>query len=621
MKLRRLRLRNFRCFQDETTVDFDDMTALIGKNDAGKSTIMEALDIFLNDGSPDKDDASKNGVPSELNLVCEFTDLPEEVVIDEDNPTNLAEEFLLNAEKRLEIHKSYSGDAQSPKCISIEVFADHPNAKNVEDLLQLKNSELKRRAKDIGANLEGVDAKVNAQVRAAIRAHVGELEIGARTVPLSDGNGKKVWEGLKKYLPAFALFKSDRPSTDQDSEAQDPLKAAVKEAIKAKETELRGITEYVKSEVEKIASATLEKLREMDPSLASQLDPSFAVQKWESLFKTSISGDDGIPINKRGSGVRRLILLNFFRAKAEQLVKDEGRTSAIYAIEEPETSQHPNNQRMLLRALSDLSSEAQVIMSTHTPMLARALPDSALRYIRVLADKRRQVVTGGDETNQEFALSLGVLPDNSVRLFIAVEGPNDIAFLQGISVALKEAGLDVPNLEEMELNGAVIFIPLVGSNLALWSSRLKNLNRAEFHLVDRDSPPGEPPRYQQHVDEVNAREGCRARSTSKKEIENYLHKDAITAAYAKQGLDLQIAANFGAFDDVPQLVARMVHGATNGASSWDELSEEKKHAKEKRAKHMLCSRAVRHMNSERIGEIDPEGELLGWFNDIRELLA
>ncbi len=621
MKLRRLRLRNFRCFQNETSVDFDDITVLIGKNDTGKSTIMEALDIFLNDGSPDRDDGSKNGDPSDLTLICEFDDLPEEVVIDEDNPTNLADELLLNTEGRLEIHKSYSGNAQNPKCTGVEVFADHPNAEHVKDLLQLKNSDLKKRAKEMGVELGGVDSKVNAQVRAAIRGHIGELEIVARMVPLNDDNGKKAWEGLKKYMPAFALFKSDRPSTDQDAEAQDPLKAAVREAIKAKEGELQRITEYVKCEVEKIARVTLEKLRQMDPSLASQLDPSFAVQKWESLFKTSISGDDGIPINKRGSGVRRLILLNFFRAKAEQLIKAEDRASAIYAIEEPETSQHPNNQRMLLRALSDLSSEAQVIISTHTPMLARALPDSTLRYVRVLEDKGREIVTGGDETNQELARSLGVLPDNTVRLFIAVEGPNDITFLQGISAALQGAGLDIPNLEQMELNGEVIFIPLAGSNLALWSSRLRNLNRPEFHLVDRDAPLGDQPRYQDHVDQVNQRQGCRARSTIKREIENYLHKDAIAEAYAGNGLELHIPANFGPFDDVPQDVARLVHDATDGGIHWDELSEEKRHGKEKKAKHMLCSQAARLMDVERLREIDPDDDLLGWFGDIRGLLA
>jgi hypothetical protein len=621
MKLKRLRLRNFRCFQSETTIDFEDITALVGKNDSDKSTIMEALDLFLNDKNPDGNDASKGGDPKDLTLICEFAEWPVEVVIDEDNSTNLATELLLNAAGNLEVHKTYSGHSAAPKCINVEAFACHPTADGAKDLLQLKNSELKKRAKEMGVDLAGVDTKVNAQIRAAIRTHVGDLKIAPRNIPLNDDNGKKVWEGLENYLPAFALFKSDRPSTDQDDEAQDPLKAAVKEAIKAKEPELRAITDYVGGEVEKIAWSTLEKLREMDPSLASQLKPSFAAQKWDTLFKTSISDDNDIPINKRGSGVRRLILLNFFRAKAEQLAKEAGRTSAIYAIEEPETSQHPHNQRMLLRALSDLSSEAQVIISTHTPMLARALPDSSLRYIHIRDDKTREIMKGGPTTNKVFAESLGILPDNAVKLFIAVEGPNDIAFLQGISTALRSGGLDVPDLETLELNGEIIFFPMSGSNLALWSARLEPLNHREFHLCDRDFAPPAEPKYQAHVDAVNARARCRARSTLKKEMENYLHKDAIIAAYQQNQINLLIPANFGPFEDVPQAVARLVHGASASATDWNLLSDDKKEEKAKHSKRTLCSFAARQMNSAMLNEIDPEGDLLQWFNDIRDLFT
>jgi len=238
MKLKRLRLRNLRCFLNETAIDFEDMTALVGRNDSGKSTIMEALDLFLNDNDPDKDDASKDGNPQDLSIICEFSDLPHEVIIDDAYPTLLSTEFLLNAEGRLEIHKIYNGQLQKPKCTSVAAYAVHPTVDGAKDLLQLKNADLKKRAEDLGVDLEGVDQKINAQIRARIRQHLGGLASAPTMIPLNDENAKKIWTELKKYLPAFALFKSDRASTDQDSEAQDPLKAAVREAIKAKEAEL-----------------------------------------------------------------------------------------------------------------------------------------------------------------------------------------------------------------------------------------------------------------------------------------------------------------------------------------------------------------------------------------------
>lgn len=52
MRLSQVRLRIFRCYRDETSIEFDDLTALVGRNDSGKSTVMEALDIFFNDRTP-----------------------------------------------------------------------------------------------------------------------------------------------------------------------------------------------------------------------------------------------------------------------------------------------------------------------------------------------------------------------------------------------------------------------------------------------------------------------------------------------------------------------------------------------------------------------------------------
>ncbi len=55
-------------------------------------------------------------------------------------------------------------------------------------------------------------------------------------------------------LPLYALFKSDRQSSDQDSEAQDPLKLAIKEAVAEKAAEiLQAVMAYVEQEVKKVA--------------------------------------------------------------------------------------------------------------------------------------------------------------------------------------------------------------------------------------------------------------------------------------------------------------------------------------------------------------------------------
>jgi ABC-type glutathione transport system ATPase component len=97
----------------------------------------------------------------------------------------------------------------------------------------------------------------------------------------------------------------------------------------------------------------------------------------------SITGDENIPINKRGSGVKRLILLNFFRAEAERRRTEENIPSIVYAIEEPETSQHSQHQKQLIKALIRLSEAAntQILLTTHSPVIVKELDFNHLKMV------------------------------------------------------------------------------------------------------------------------------------------------------------------------------------------------------------------------------------------------
>src|SRR5699024_4994349 len=80
--------------------------------------------------------------------------------------------------------------------------------------------------------------------------------------------------------------------------------------------------EIVQEQAMETANRTLEKLQEMDEDLAHSLSAEFKSEpKWSSIFKLNINSDNGISINKRGSGVRRLILLNFLGLKQKEKFK------------------------------------------------------------------------------------------------------------------------------------------------------------------------------------------------------------------------------------------------------------------------------------------------------------
>jgi len=614
MKLSRVRLRNFRCYKEEISLDIEPLTVLIGRNDIGKSTFLDALNIFFEDSTPDKDDANVDGDKKNVRIICEFDDLPSELILDADFPTDLKSEYLLNENNKLEIHKVYNCTLEKPKLSGVYAKALHPSIPKLNDLLLLKNDSLKARLNEIIVDPQGINTKINTEMRRALWASVGDLQFRPTEISLDAESARKIWEQLKLYLPTYSLFKSDRSSTDQDSEVQDPMNAAVKEAVKAMQKNLNEISQFIEDKTREIAEKTLNKVHELDPELASKLNPQFAKPQWHKLFKASLTDDNEIPINKRGSGVRRLILLSFFRAMAEDKASRKEILNVIYAIEEPETSQHPDNQLMLLKAFTELSEDPnyQVILSTHTPALVRNVPVETIRHISK-AENQRKISNIDDDIIEAVSKDLGILPDHSVKLFIGLEGINDIEFLCNISEILHSEGEDIPNLRQLENDGKVIFIPFCGRNISLWVSRLKGLKIFEFHLCDRDTAPPDPPKYKKSLEEINSRDNCFATHTGKLEIENYIHPKAIRAARP------EINVIFEPFDDVPSLVAKAIHDASeNRTQNWDELEAKKRKDKESQAKRWLNTQAVSKMNGELLTEMDPDGEVRKWLDLIKE---
>lgn len=616
MRLTKVRLRNFRCYRQETSFDIEKLTLFAGRNDAGKSAIFDALNIFFEEAKLDADDGSIKGNKNDVCMICEFDDLPEEIDVDAGYKTNLENEYLLNEHERLEIRKVYDGSLKTPKLLGTFAYALHPSAEGVHDLLTLTNKELKDRAKELNVDINDIDPRINALIRQRLWESLSDPILQPIEIPLDKAVAGKIWGQLKKSLPSYALFKSDRQSTDQDAEAQDPMKAAIKEAIKRQEDKLEIIAEFVEKEVKSIAEKTVSKIKEMDPTLASQLKPRFSAPNWAGIFKVSLTGDDDVPINKRGSGIRRMILLNFFRAKAEKTATSKGSPSVIYAVEEPETSQHPRNQKLLINAFYELSEnpDCQVLISTHTPNFARMVPIECLRYISVNADDNREILCGSNNTCELLAKDLGILADHDVKLFIGVEGVNDINFLKGISRILLENGENVLDLGQLEDDGKIIFIPCGGTNLAHWASRLANLNRPEFHLFDRDVGSGEVSRNQAVVDEINSRDDCKALLTGKKEMENYLHPSAISTVQP------QISVTFGDFDDVPLITACNIHEQSGSDKGWDDLQDTKRKKKISRAKQWLNTSAVQAMTPALLDQQDPSGDVRGWFSIISQFL-
>ncbi len=391
MKIKSIKLKNFRCYKDETVISFDDLTVFVGKNDAGKSTILQALDLFFNEGKGsvkfDKDDICKHGEPDgESEISVSFIDLPTSIIIDETNETALADEHLLNEDGELEILKKFSSGSTKPK---VYVRAIHPQNPDCSDLLLKKQKDLQRQIKSLDIACE--DNNRNAVMRKAIWNHYSDsLSLAQTLIDITKEDAKAIWTKLEEYIPLYFLFQSDRENTDADDEVQDPLRFAVKELLVDNQEikdQLASVAEKVTEAMKTVAERTLSKAQELDPDMAKTLKPVIPEPqklKWEDVFKSvSLSGDEDIPINKRGSGVKRLVLLSFFRAKAEEQQREQHKAGIIYAIEEPETSLHFSHQRMIAKAAKELATKPgiQVVLTTHSGCILKEMDFASVRLV------------------------------------------------------------------------------------------------------------------------------------------------------------------------------------------------------------------------------------------------
>lgn len=612
MRLASFAVHNFRSYRDRVSVPASDFTAIMGRNDVGKSTLLEALDIFFNHQTIklDGNDPCVHGSDRVIEISCEFEELPDQLTIDARSPTTLQGEHLLNSSGFLELVKRFDCKGSKPK---EEVFAraHHPSNPQLADLLRLKNGELKARAREIGCDLSAVDERSNVALRGAIRQHVGDLGLAETLVPLNEDDGKKVWDQLEKRLPTFALFQADRPSKDDDPEVADPMKLAVAAAVREVESDLEQIKERVRTSAMEVARRTLAKLKEMDPQLANELVPSFRAEpKWDG-FKLSLSGDDQIPINKRGSGVRRLILLSFFRAEAERRRAISETHRVIYAIEEPESSQHPDNQTLLVRTLLSLADDprTQVLITTHVPSVAALVPTDAVRLVTRTADGVPMVQSGGADVYERVVESLGVTPDRRAQVAIFVEGPNDVEFLRHAARLYRTSDA---TLLDFDSDHRIAFVPTGGGNLKHWVNHryLLNAGLVEVHIYDTDDATN--PKYKAQVDLVNGRQGRDiAFLTQRREMENYIHPNAIAGEFGCQ-------LNPADWDDVPMLVAEHVHAASGSPNPWDLLDKTTKEEKASKAKRRLNGAAMARMTLAELQEQDRAGEILGWLTAIRD---
>jgi len=533
LRIHSITINNYRPFKVLKDVRLGQLATIVGKNDTGKSSILRAIQLFFEKRPKiDPTDIHDNAAPNE-DVVIEiaFTSLPEKIEIEEGIETTFREEMLLDQNGHLRLRKTYPRDKLTNVEISLitQDFQDDFFA----GLANLKENELNKRCKEAGIDVTKAGRGItNKSKREALRTKAKEREIKIGEYELKLSPKDELWKCIESLLPDFYLFESETKTDVSETSFQSPFRPIIKTAADQPDvTDARkefagAIERALQEEVDKI----FERLkRHTDDIDALTVKPVFS---WDKAVTLQIYGKDhhGVdkPLEKRGSGIRRLLMVAFFEYLAEK--GEEKAANFIFGIEEPENDLHPGLQRELaqsFRQLADLGY--QIIITSHSPVFVGASPIEDLTLIIRQKGIARAIQHPKLDIGK-IAEELGVEPADQITSYKAcvfVEGPDDIMFWRTVASKLKERGYIDADFDDKEIG----FIPVGGSNIKYWIDirAMKRLNRRFGVVVDSDrksQTDGIPQR------KLNWKNQCEVDGgiffiLRKRAIENYLHPNAI----------------------------------------------------------------------------------------------
>ncbi|MCL6526206.1 MAG: ATP-binding protein [Thermaceae bacterium] len=532
MRVHSLYAKNYGPYKELEKVQLGPLATIVGQNDAGKSTILRALQLFFDSRKIEENDVhDRASANDDVVIEVAFTSLPTEIELEDGITTTFREENLLDANGYLRIRKTYrrSNLAKFDVSLITHDFEDD----NYAGLAILKEKELNERCASAGIKAEKSGrANANKPTRVALRekARNAGIQLVERELilPVKDD----MWKKISALLPEFVLFETDTRLGIGESLFQSQFRPIVKTAaeqpdvISARDTFTALICQALQGEIDKIFTHLR---RHTDVFTDLTVQPDFS---WDKAVTLQVFGKDQYDVenslDRRGTGIRRLLMVAFFQYLAER--EQESNGNFIFAIEEPENCLHPGLQRELVTSFRKLADEGyQVIITSHSPVFAGASSIEDLALVVRNAGVAR-AIQSPELDLADVATQLGVEPSDQITGYhacIFVEGPSDIEFWNSVARKFKESGHTTADFEDRKIG----FVLSGGDTLKYWinTEAMGRLNRRFGVIVDSDR---ESPQHITPGRKLNWKQKCESQGglfyiLRKREIENYLHPRAI----------------------------------------------------------------------------------------------
>ena len=412
MQIDTVRIRNFRTIS-ELDIHFGALTKLVGANNAGKSTVLSAIELFF-DPAPKLNelDHHRRQVEIPISITVEFKNftpgereefstaiiedrlqVTRELSISNNDLTNYAVTARINPEFDA-LRSLGAREKQAAYKALIERYPELPPARSATEVDQA--IEVWQR--------ENPDRLVEAKVRGffgATNVAAGKLskKTTVRLVPAVKEVAGEVRDAKKS--PIIAILSDIAKQSIEN-------KVELKQAIEEANSKIGTLIDP--SQFPQLANIS----EELTGALAQYYKNCRIAADWTSGSPISFISpipriqveSAGIltPIENVGHGLQRTVLFSLIEYLARQSLKtspdgerfDEAASDIILLIEEPEIYQHPAKQLTIARSLDGLCGgfndqtgiRIQAIITTHSEKFVDLSSFENVRIIRRMGDER-----------------------------------------------------------------------------------------------------------------------------------------------------------------------------------------------------------------------------------------
>lgn len=408
MKIRKLSVDGFRCLLD-FCVDFDnELTVVVGENDAGKSSLIECLKLITQGKTIEMDD---------FNHDLDSIDISVET-----------EDFVFR--------KSFlrKDDLIEPKNLiavpTPNYIAEVTNWLQCDDLdieTEETQGRIKQIAKTLGINVRSNSNLDNLKTSILDRLSGDAVEIeGASFPPFNniqlDG---RHFENVSGFFKEVFLKEKQSEIWDEKISEDKTIEEFVKEKINS-------YSQHIEQSIAE--TGILGRMQMFLRDLTEvKIEPIYQKRDLNIDAKVKfMEGGKEVSIDKKGDGTKRRITMALLEYKKEQSLLEHD-TSTIYLLDEPDTHLHVKAQIEFLDTVKGFSRNgSQVILTTHSPFIINAVSPRQLRLLENVENRSKVRYIKQDVHLADKVLrSLGV--ENTYLFFsrhiIIVEGETEEQFL------------------------------------------------------------------------------------------------------------------------------------------------------------------------------------------------